>query len=92
MRKVLTILYSIVFAVLLTGCGADQAMKKGDKFFALGEYFDAATQYRKAYTHTPNKEREKKGQRAMKVAECYRLQAGRLTDASLPGTVAHEEW
>ena len=72
MRKVLTILYSIVFAVLLTGCGADQAMKKGDKFFALGEYFDAATQYRKAYTHTPNKEREKKGQRAMKVAECYR--------------------
>ena len=72
MRKVLTILYSIVFAVLFTGCGADQAMKKGDKFFALGEYFDAATQYRKAYTHTPNKEREKKGQRAMKVAECYR--------------------
>ena len=72
MRKVLTILYSIVFAVLLTSCGADQAMKKGDKFFALGEYFDAATQYRKAYTHTPNKEREKKGQRAMKVAECYR--------------------
>ena len=72
MRKVLNILYSIVFAVLFTGCGADQAMKKGDKFFALGEYFDAATQYRKAYTHTPNKEREKKGQRAMKVAECYR--------------------
>ena len=72
MRKVLTILYSIVFAVLLTSCGADQAMKKGDKFYALGEYFDAATQYRKAYTHTPNKEREKKGQRAMKVAECYR--------------------
>ena len=72
MRKVLTILYSIVCAVLLTSCGADQAMKKGDKFYALGEYFDAATQYRKAYTHTPNKEREKKGQRAMKLAECYR--------------------
>ena len=47
-------------------------MKKGDKFFAVGEYFDAAAQYRKAYSHTPNKEREKKGQRAMKMAECYR--------------------
>jgi outer membrane protein OmpA-like peptidoglycan-associated protein len=72
MRKVLTILYSIVCAVLLTSCGADQAMKKGDKFYALGEYFDAATQYRKAYNQTPNKERALKGQRAMKVADCYR--------------------
>ena len=62
----------ILFSLLLTSCGADQAMKKGDKFYALGEYFDAATQYRKAYTHTSNKEREKKGQRALKLAECYR--------------------
>ena len=47
-------------------------MKKGDKFYAVGEYFDAATQYRKAYSHTSNKERVQKGQRAMKMAECYR--------------------
>ena len=47
-------------------------MKKGDKFYAVGEYYDAAAQYRKAYTQTPNKERELKGQRAMKMAECYR--------------------
>ena len=72
MRKICIIIHCVVCTVLITSCGADQAMKKGDKFFALGEYFDAATQYRKAYTHTPNKEREKKGQRAMKVAECYR--------------------
>ena len=72
MRKALTILYSIVCAVLITSCGADQAMKKGDKFYAVGDYYDAAAQYRKAYTQTPNKERELKGQRAMKMAECYR--------------------
>ena len=71
MRKA-CIIYCVVCAVLITSCGADQAMKKGDKFFAVGEYFDAAAQYRKAYSHTPNKEREKKGQRAMKMAECYR--------------------
>ena len=59
-------------ALLLTGCGADQAMKKGDKFYVIGEYYDAASQYRKAYTQTPSKERELKGQRAMKLAECYR--------------------
>ncbi len=72
MRKACIIIYCVVCAVLITSCGADQAMKKGDKFFAVGEYFDAAAQYRKAYSHTPNKEREKKGQRAMKMAECYR--------------------
>ena len=72
MRKVCIIIYCVVCAVLITSCGTDQAMKKGDKFFAVGEYFDAAAQYRKAYSHTPNKEREKKGQRAMKMAECYR--------------------
>ena len=71
MRKA-CIIYCVVCAVLITSCGADQAMKRGDKFFAVGEYFDAAAQYRKAYSHTPNKEREKKGQRAMKMAECYR--------------------
>ena len=72
MQKITIIIYSIICTVLLVSCGADQAMKKGDKFYALGEYFDAAAQYRKAYTHTSNKQREQKGQRAMKMAECYR--------------------
>ena len=72
MRRQLNILFTIVATLLLAGCGADQAMKKGDKFYAVGEYYDAATQYRKAYTQTPSKERELKGQRAMKLADCYR--------------------
>ena len=59
-------------ALLLAGCGADSHMKKGDKFFALGEYFDASTQYKKAYSSTPPKERQLRGQRALKLAECYR--------------------
>jgi len=62
----------VVVAVLLTGCGADRAMKRGDAFYALGEYYDAAAQYRKAYTMTPPKERALRGQRAMKMADCYR--------------------
>ena len=58
--------------LLLTGCGAEQAMKKGDRFYALGEYFDASSQYKKAYAQTPNKERKLRGQRALKLADCYR--------------------
>ena len=72
MRRLHAIISIAVCTLLLVSCGADMAMKKGDKFYALGEYYDAAIQYRKAYTHTPNKERVQKGQRAMKVADCYR--------------------
>ena len=71
MRRLYTILYIGVMAVLVAGCGADQAMKKGDKFYALGEYYDAAEQYKKAYAQTPSKDRKTRGQRALKMADCY---------------------
>jgi len=47
-------------------------MRKGDKFFALGEYYDASQQYKKAYTATPPKDRTTRGKRALKLADCYR--------------------
>ena len=62
----------LVLATLLTGCGADSHMRKGDKFYALGEYYDAAAQYKKAYSATSPKERTTRGQRAAKMADCYR--------------------
>ncbi len=72
MRRFSTILYIGVFTLLLSACGADTAMKKGDKFVALGEYYDAAEQYKKAYRLTKTKDRELRGQRALKMADCYR--------------------
>ena len=72
MRRFLTICWIAITTALLISCGAEQAMKKGDKLYAVGEYYDAATQYRKAYSQTPAKERALKGQRAMKMADCYR--------------------
>lgn len=62
----------LVLATLLTGCGADSHMRKGDKFYALGEYYDAAAQYKKAYSATSPKERTTRGLRAAKMADCYR--------------------
>jgi outer membrane protein OmpA-like peptidoglycan-associated protein len=47
-------------------------MKKGDKFYALGEYFDAANQYKRAYQMTPAKARQLRGKRAARLADCYR--------------------
>lgn len=72
MRKIFFILHIVMACILLSGCGADTAMKKGDKYYALGEYYDAATQYKKAYSQTPAKERQLRGLRALKMADCYR--------------------
>ena len=72
MRRLYTIFYIIATAVLLVGCGAESAVKKGDKLYALGEYFDAAEQYKKAYAQTPTKDRALRGQRSKKMADCYR--------------------
>ena len=64
------LLLVLVFA--LASCGVDAYMKKGDQFYDIGEYFDAAEQYKKAYSSTPAKERATRGKRAARLAECYR--------------------
>ena len=72
MRKLIAIIYTAMIGLLITGCGADSAMRKGDKFYALGEYYDAADQYKKAYSQTKSKDKPLRGQRALKLADCYR--------------------
>ncbi len=72
MRKLMKLSYVLLITLLLVGCGADRAVKKGDKFYAVGEYFDAAAQYRKAYTQTPAKMKEQRGRIAAKMGDCYR--------------------
>ena len=62
----------LAVALMLHSCAADNAMRKGEKFLAIGEYHDAAEQFKKAYAKTPTKERQLRGQRALKMAHCYR--------------------
>jgi len=61
----------VVWAMTMISCGADRHMKKGEKYLAIGEYYDAATQFKRAYQKTPAKERGTRGQRALKMAGCY---------------------
>lgn len=56
---------------LVTSCGADCNLHRGEKYLALGEYYDAANEFRQAYQKTPAKERTKRGQIARKMAMCY---------------------
>lgn len=66
--------YQIITAIsclFLISCGIEQNLKKADKHLSLGEYYDAATQYKKVYTKTPTKERAARGKVALKMARCY---------------------
>ncbi len=60
-----------VFVLMLVSCGAERSFKKGEKFLALGEYFDAAAQYKKAYSNTKPKDKALRGKYAAKMALCY---------------------
>ena len=72
MRKDFLFILLCVMAVLTVGCGSDQALKKAEKYYALGEYYESAAQYKKAYSQTPIKEKTRRGQISAKLAECYR--------------------
>ena len=74
MKRISTIYYIVavvIMAMAITACGTDRHLKKAEKYLAIGEYYDAATEFKKAYQSTPTKEREKRGQRALKMARCY---------------------
>ncbi len=60
-----------VLALLVVSCGADRNIKKGDKYLSLGEYYDAAEQYKQAYRRTPPKMRDSRGKISQKLAYCY---------------------
>lgn len=67
-----TLLRYILLALLISACTPETHVKKGDQFYAIGEYFDASAEYKKAYSRTQTKDKEKRGQRAWKMAQCYR--------------------
>ena len=67
-----TLLRYILLSLLVAACTPEVHVKKGDQFYAIGEYFDAAAEYKKAYSRTQTKDKDKRGQRAWKMAQCYR--------------------
>ena len=61
----------MVLTIVATSCGADAYIKKGEKNLALGEYFDAANNFKQAYTRTPAKDKAARGHISTKLAFCY---------------------
>lgn len=70
MRNIKLAIYALAVCVLVS-CNAESNLKKGDQFYARGEYFDAASEYKIAYSKTSTKARDLRGERALKMADCY---------------------
>ncbi len=73
--KAYTFIYIVLVAVfwLAASCSTpEKHHKKGDMFFSRGEYYDAAAEYKTAYSATPRSDREARGMRAFLMGECYR--------------------
>ena len=63
----------VLFALLvLSACNSDKNLKKGEQYWAIGEYYEAAQEFAKAYSKTPPSQKEKRGMIAYKVAESNR--------------------
>lgn len=58
-------------ALVLVSCGAERNLKRAEKHLALGEYYDAASEYKQAYRKTEPKRRDRRGAIAKKMAFCY---------------------
>lgn len=70
-KSLLVIYISTLLA--LCACGsADKSVKRGDAAYALGEYAEAAGQYRRAYSRVSPKDRGMRGKVAYKMADAYR--------------------
>lgn len=94
MKQYLHIVFWFLSAVLTTttlaGCGADKNLKKGEKYLAIGEYYDAANQFRQAYSKTAPKEKARRGDIALKIAHCNeRINATQKASAAYANAIRY---
>ncbi len=73
MHRLNRIILSIFALMFVTSCAVDKNLKRGEQYLALGEYYDAATEFKRAYSKTSPKEKQKRGERAKKMAYCYSM-------------------
>ena len=81
----------ILLTLLAVSCGVENNIKKGEKYLALGEYYDAGMQFKTAYSKTPAKERNKRGDLALKTANCFqRINSSQRAVASYQNAIRYK--
>lgn len=88
----IVIFFIFPFSIFLTlsSCGLESNLKKGEKYLALGEYHDAAEEFKKAYSKSPSKLRAQRGAIALKMGYCYeRINASQKAAAAYRNSVRY---
>lgn len=72
MNQISTIL-ALLPLLFITACSSvEKSLKRGDAALALGEYAEAAGQYKRAYAAVPAKDKALRGRVAYKMGDAYR--------------------
>lgn len=63
----------IVTSILATSCGVQQQIRKADRMYAIGEYYEAGMMYKRIYPKINSKtDKPLRGEVAFKQGECWR--------------------
>lgn len=67
------ILGLMVAVLIFAACGsAEKSIRRAERALAIGEYAEAAENYKRAYQLTPVKDKGQRGKLSFLMAECYR--------------------
>lgn len=62
----------VFFLISMVGCtNANICYNKGEQFYAIGEYAEASSYFKQAYSRTPSKEKGLRAQRAYRLGDSY---------------------
>jgi len=65
------LIFFFTLPIFISSCGVEKNIKNGEKYLALGEYYDAGREFKQAYTRLQPKDRDRRGEVALKIAHCY---------------------
>lgn len=66
-----TLCVALLLAMGMACSNENVYFKKGEQFYAMGEYYQAANYYKRSYQRIPTKERAKRADRALRMGNCY---------------------
>lgn len=73
MKTTRIILISCLVLVCMSSCSLSARIKRADKRFAIGEYYEAGEQYRQLYRNVSSKDKPLKAYVAFQQGECNRI-------------------
>lgn len=72
MYKRILIFILLIGTICMTSCSVSARLKKADKKYAIGEYYEAGEIYRQTYKRVPAKDKKLRAQVAFMQGECNR--------------------